>query len=226
MNISKFQDVFDPAKVTEDLHIIGCGSVGSCLAELLARSGLTRFHLWDFDDVEAKNIANQMFFDPQIGKAKTRALADVLIAINPDIDKTIVLHNRGWNGEELNGYVFLCLDNIDVRRDVVKANQYNQNVVACFDIRTGLYDAQIYAANWALVAEIKNLLRTMDFTHEEAKQETPVSACGDTLGVADTVRLATTVCVMNFKRFLKTGTVKKSIMVTTDLDVQGTVLAV
>ena len=88
--------------------------------------------------------------------------------------------------------------------------------VACFDIRTGLYDAQIYAADWAVVAEIKNLLRTMNFSHEEAQAETPVSACGDTLGVADTVRLATTVCVMNFKRFLTTGKVKKSTMVTTD----------
>ena len=167
-----------------------------------------------------------MFFDSQIGKVKTHALADVLSAINPDIEKSIVLHNNGWNGEELDGYVFLCLDNIDLRREVVKANQYNPKVVACFDIRTGLYDAQIYAADWAVVAEIKNLLRTMDFTHEEAQAETPVSACGDTLGVADTVRLATTVCVMNFKRFLTTGKVKKSTMVTTDLDVNGVVLSV
>lgn len=226
MDISKFQDVFNPVDVMENLHIVGCGSVGSCLAELLARSGLTRFHLWDFDQVEAKNIANQMFFDSQIGKEKTHALADVLTAINPDIDKTIVLHNNGWNGEELDGYVFLCLDNIDLRREVVKANQYNPEVVACFDIRTGLHDAQIYAADWAVVAEIKNLLRTMNFSHEEAQAETPVSACGDTLGVADTVRLATTVCVMNFKRFLKTGNIKKSTMVTTDLDVNGVVLSV
>lgn len=40
MDISKFQDVFNPADVMENLHIVGCGSVGSCLAELLARSGL------------------------------------------------------------------------------------------------------------------------------------------------------------------------------------------
>lgn len=225
MDTSKFQHVFDPMSVRAPIHIIGCGSVGSTLAELLARYGLTQFHLWDFDKVERKNIANQMFFEPQVDKPKVDALADTLVSINEDCKNRITKHPNGWQGEDLNGIVFLCVDNIDLRREIVKANQYGIGVDVMFDVRTGLYDAQIYAARWSDVSEIKNLLRTMNFTHEEAKEETPTSACGTTLGVAATVRLAVTVCVMNFMKYLKTGEVKKSITVTTDLDIPGTVLA-
>lgn len=225
MNMSKFQDVFDPKKYNERIHIIGCGSVGSCMVELLARYGFTQFDLWDFDIVEGKNIANQMFFEDQVGMAKTEAILQTLKRINADIERDAVLHNDGWQGEELDGYVFLCLDNIDVRRAICEKNQYNINLLAVFDVRTGLYDAQSYAADWYDTAQVKNLLRTMNFSHAEAKDETPVSACGDTLGVAATVRLAVTICVCNFMMFLQKDRAKKSIMVSTDLEIDGIVLA-
>ena len=47
MDLSKIEMVFDPASVKGRIHIIGCGSVGSTVAELLARYGLTKFTLWD-----------------------------------------------------------------------------------------------------------------------------------------------------------------------------------
>lgn len=36
MDLSKIEMVFDPASVKGRIHIIGCGSVGSTVAELLA----------------------------------------------------------------------------------------------------------------------------------------------------------------------------------------------
>lgn len=46
---------------------IGCGSVGSNIAQTLARCGVTNMTLWDFDDVETKNIVNQDYFEDDIG---------------------------------------------------------------------------------------------------------------------------------------------------------------
>ena len=43
MDTSKFIEVFNPDSVKERIHIIGCCSVGSTVAELLARYGLTKF---------------------------------------------------------------------------------------------------------------------------------------------------------------------------------------
>ena len=42
LNLSKSYDFFKPEAVRERIHIIGCGSVGSTVAELLARFGLTK----------------------------------------------------------------------------------------------------------------------------------------------------------------------------------------
>ena len=62
----------------ERIHIIGCGSVGSTLAELLARLGLTKITLYDFDTVEPKNLANQLFRQEHINMTKVDALTSML----------------------------------------------------------------------------------------------------------------------------------------------------
>ena len=43
----------------------------------------------------------------------------------------------------------------------------------------------------------------MNFSHEEAAAETPVSACGVTLGVATTVRLISALAVNNYIKYVK-----------------------
>ena len=68
MNLIKPQDYFSPTKVGSRCHIIGCGSVGSTIAENLVRLGVTNITLYDFDTVAEHNIANQMFFSSDIGK--------------------------------------------------------------------------------------------------------------------------------------------------------------
>jgi len=45
LNLAKSHDFFKPEDVRERIHIIGCGSVGSAVAELLARFGLTKLTL-------------------------------------------------------------------------------------------------------------------------------------------------------------------------------------
>ena len=61
MNLVKSQDYFSPLLVKKRCHIIGCGSVGSTIAELLARLGITNISLYDFDTVSSHNLANQIY---------------------------------------------------------------------------------------------------------------------------------------------------------------------
>ena len=42
MDLSKSYEFFQPEKYDGRIHIIGCGSVGSTLAENLARCGVTK----------------------------------------------------------------------------------------------------------------------------------------------------------------------------------------
>lgn len=213
MDLSKSYDFFQPEKDDARIHIIGCGSVGSTVAENLARCGVTKMTLWDFDDVEAHNIVNQMFRQQDIGKKKVEALKDLLLDINPEISDEIELKPDGWTGKTLSGYIFLCVDNIELRRQIVEKHFDSPYVKAMFDFRTLLESAQHYAADWNDYKMKKDFLASMQFSHEEASAETPVSACGVTLGVATTVRLVCALGVNNFINFTKNLGLKKLILI-------------
>ena len=79
MDLSKSFEFFNPDKHTDRIHIIGVGSIGSTVAELLARFGLKKFSLYDFDTVEPKNIVNQMFTTRHIGMEKTEAVKEMIL---------------------------------------------------------------------------------------------------------------------------------------------------
>lgn len=205
MDLIKSYDFFKPETCTDRLHIIGCGAVGSTVAENLVRFGLTNLTLYDFDTVESRNIANQMFRSIDIGKPKTQALANILIEINPELEGKLRIEPEGYHGQRLSGYVFLCVDNIDLRREIATAQKTNPYLKAVFDFRIRLEDAQHYAANWKDPKQIKNFINTMQFSHEEAVKETQVSACNVELSVAPTVRQICALGVSNFINFVKSG---------------------
>lgn len=191
------------------IHVIGVGAIGSTIATMLARMGVQELHLYDIDDVEMKNVCNQEYFDHQVGTPKLEAITETLIKINPDIN--IKIHPAGWKkGTRLSGYVFLCVDSIDLRREIVEDNLINKYVKAMFDFRMRLTDAQHYAARFK---DLDYLLKTMQFTHEEAKAETPVSACGTDLNVITTVRTICSAGLSNFINLVKEDNLKKCILV-------------
>ncbi len=213
MDLAKSYEFFHPEDCKERIHIIGCGAVGSTVAENLARFGLTKITLYDFDKVEPHNIANQMFTQEDIGKPKVDAVAELLYKINPDIKRDLLLAPQGYKNQRLSGYVFLCVDNIDLRREIATACVANPFIKAFFDFRMRLTDAQHYAAAWNDPKMVKDFLNTMNFSHEEAMKETPVSACNMTLSVVPTVRTLCALGVSNFINFAKGGKLHKMILV-------------
>lgn len=213
MDLAKSYEFFKPEMLDCRVHIIGCGSVGSVVAENLARFGITKMSLYDFDTVEAHNIANQLFCQPDIGRPKIEALAEYLCKINPDCEADLKLYPDGWNGQRLSGYVFLCVDNIDLRREIATGCKENTYVKGMFDFRTRLTDAQHYAADWSDPKMVDNFINSMAFSHEEAKEETPVSACNVTLSVCTSIRAIVALGVSNFINFAKGEPIKKMILV-------------
>lgn len=201
MNITKSIEYFNPAQVKGRIHIIGCGSVGSTLAENLVRLGIQDFVLYDFDVVNAHNLANQMFFNDDIDTLKTEAVKRMMLSINPEVQ--VDINSNGWTPEaKLDGYVFLCVDNVNTRKEICQTNYYNNAIKAVFDVRTTLETCQLYMARWDNLKEKKFLLASMEFTHEEAQSVTPKSACGIELGVVSTIRIGVGYCVSNFVNLL------------------------
>ena len=207
MNLNKSREFFDPAKVKKTCHIIGCGSIGSNVADLLVRQGVEDITLWDMDTVESHNIVNQLFDETHVGMPKTEALAKMLYNINPKLKHTLKIKNE-YTNEILSGYVFMCVDSVEVRQAIVNSNFNNRNIEVMFDFRTTLLQGQSYAARWKLLKDKKSLADSLDFTHEEAKENTPISACGFELSVAPVVKMTAQLGVINFTNYINNQTLK------------------
>jgi hypothetical protein len=74
--------IFAPDKA-KPISIIGCGSIGSFVAETLAKMGFQTFHLYDGDTVEDVNIGCQRFGTEHVGMTKVEALKDIIIKTSP-----------------------------------------------------------------------------------------------------------------------------------------------
>lgn len=210
MNLNKHMEFFDPTQLDKTIHIIGLGAVGSHVALMLTRLGCTKFKLYEFDIVTPHNLANQNFNKEDIYEDKLSATIHKMMDINPNIK--INPYPEGYKDEKLYGYVFLCLDDIAMRRKIVEDNLHNEYILAVLDFRMGLSDAQHYMANWTDMKEKETLLKTMQFTAEEAREANPVSACGTTLSIIPTVWMLTSLGVANFINLYKGASTKKQIL--------------
>jgi proteasome lid subunit RPN8/RPN11 len=69
--------------------VVGTGSVGSYMAELLVRSGLGVIALIDPETVEAANLCRTTYDLTDLGRPKVEAIARRLLNINPLLDVTL-----------------------------------------------------------------------------------------------------------------------------------------
>ncbi len=66
--------------------VCGLGGLGSNIAFALARCGIGKLHLIDFDVVDLSNLNRQQYGINQIGKPKPDALREELLQVNPYLD--------------------------------------------------------------------------------------------------------------------------------------------
>lgn len=105
--------------------VFGLGGVGSYAAEGLARAGVGRLTLVDFDDVCVTNINRQLHAFPNtIGQSKAELMAARMRAINPTADVRAI---QSFYAEDTSAqlldpapdYVLDCIDNITAKMHLV-----------------------------------------------------------------------------------------------------------
>lgn len=147
INYHRQLDIYNPAESeAPDIHIIGCGGIGSFLAFYLGQLGLAQnLILWDNDVVEDHNIPNQNFLLEHVGKSKCIALADYIEAKTGERPRT---KERFFTKEShiTSGIVCLCTDNIDSRKLVYADVRDKADVIAIVDGRIGGEMFCIYTA--------------------------------------------------------------------------------
>lgn len=201
MDLQKSIGFFDPTKLNKEIHIIGCGAVGSYIAVQLAKSGASGITLWDFDTVEEKNIVNQAFDTRYINKPKVAALKHMLKQINPEIN--IKARNTKYTNQPVSGYIFLAVDSIDVRREIVMELKDNKNIDSFYDFRIGLDVVQHFAAKRDDEKQMEMFLNSMQFTHDEVVEEHQDGVCRLEESIVPAVLLVTADGVLNFMCYLR-----------------------
>ena len=107
--------------------VFGVGGVGSYAVEALARAGIGRIGLVDFDTVCPTNINRQIHaLEDTIGRAKVDVMAERCRAINPGID-VVPIRQRysAADSEQLLGttsdYVLDCIDDISAKLHLLQS---------------------------------------------------------------------------------------------------------
>jgi sulfur carrier protein ThiS adenylyltransferase len=138
MNIEKTENIIKKLKKSS-VGIAGVGGLGSNAAVALARAGIGRLVLVDFDRVEKNNLTRQYYFLDQIGKIKVEALKENINQIDPDVQLEIL------NKRLVKGSMEEPFKNVDV---VVEALD-NAETKATFieEILTKLPDKPLVAAS-------------------------------------------------------------------------------
>lgn len=78
----------DKLKISS-VAVCGLGGLGSHIAIMLARSGVGKLHLIDFDVIEPSNLNRQAYMVEDLGKLKTEAMKEQISKINPFIEVKI-----------------------------------------------------------------------------------------------------------------------------------------
>ena len=127
-------------------HVLGCGAIGSSAAIQLARSGATKFFLYDMDKVETVNIGVSQYDSRHVGIQKVKALGYILEDINPDCEIECIngeFKEYWYNGDK--DIAILAFDTMNVRMEAVKVLCANKQKPMCIiDGRMGAEHYQQY----------------------------------------------------------------------------------
>ena len=116
--------------------IAGLGELGSTVAAALARTGVGRLIVADFDKVEEGNLNRQHYFLDQVGRLKVEALIENLRRIDPEV--RVEPHAQRLDRQTLPGVfgaahvIAECFDRADQKQMIVETvlSQMRQPIVA------------------------------------------------------------------------------------------------
>lgn len=137
--------------------IVGVGSVGSIVAEILARTGISYYTLIDFDSVEEKNLDRLTnVFKRDIGRAKVKAIAEGIrrSATSPririDVCEFSICEPEGYKAALNCDVLFSCVDK-PWPRQVLNLIAYS-HLIPVIDggilVRTNKTNSIILGADW------------------------------------------------------------------------------
>lgn len=113
--LNKIQEEGQKKLLKSSVVIVGCGALGTVVANNLGRAGIGKISIVDRDFVELSNLQRQLLFDEKdVGAPKAVAAAEKVLAVNSEIEVEPVVKDLNYtNIEEILGSADLVLDGTD-----------------------------------------------------------------------------------------------------------------
>lgn len=197
---TRHQTIFNPFENRDTrVAIIGAGAIGSKIALSVAKLGIKHMSVWDEDNVEEHNIANQAFSQHHIGLPKVFALSEIIEqATHLEIDG----YDAFWKPEDgLEGFdvVFACADSMKTRTEIFEASEAAKQLALVADTRMAADVASLMTYNPHDERQ-RQLYKGTLFSDDGAFVE--VSACGQTISVGPTSDIVAGYAVWQFIRHM------------------------
>ncbi len=134
------QERFSAASVA----VCGLGGLGSNVAISLARAGIGRLHLIDFDRVDISNLHRQQYAASQLGMYKTEAMKQILSEIAPYcevVTDTVRLNEGNLSLIADSDIVCECFDNAECKAMLVNgaSERYPEKYIVAASGMSGLH---------------------------------------------------------------------------------------
>lgn len=208
-------EVFNPSQFGKRrIDVIGVGATGSKVVAALARLGIQNIHVWDYDLVEAHNVANQEYGLDDIGKLKVEALRDrilrdtgISISIHPvKISTEEDAELNTVSPDEVSGdIIFLLVDSMSARRDIFDELENNMTTDLLIETRMGPSVGRVYAFNPNCASHVEAWRKTL-YSDEEAGR----SACGASTSVGPTASIIASYAVWRLIKWFELGGASES----------------
>lgn len=199
LNLRRSLPVFKPDECPP-IILIGCGATGSKVFEHLVCLGVKEIHCFDFDDVEAHNLGNQLFLQRDVGYPKVLGLRQWAVdKAGEDATKNYHFNTRRvdsnifitLNDLESPAIVLNLVDSMKARKNIAIGLQGHEKCLAMLETRI--------AATYGFVYNINNYdkkaWQRWEATLFEDSEAVTESACGSQVTISPTVDMAASVVV-------------------------------
>lgn len=211
LDTRRHNHVFNPTKFNLPVHVIGCGGMGSRIAEGLVRmgvglSGQSPIILYDDDYFEFHNLTNQWVSNAGISLSKANIVKRQMNDIVPSAEiraNVCRVDEDNIDSVELSGIVFLCLDSMLDRRTIVdKALENNRNVDCVIETRM---DAGVGISHCFNPCSQKQLECWGMYWHSDEEAENLIG-CGSPQSIISAIFSTTGMVLKMFEKFAEQRT--------------------
>ena len=171
-NYSHQTGLYDPVRA-RPVVLIGAGAIGSYVALGLAKSGVSKITVYDFDTVASHNVPMSLYRERDIGKSKVSVLREIVYDMT-GVELTIV--DKPYTTETLRRCsVMMSVDDMDNGRIPIWAKVKPElSIDIMIDTRVGAGYGEVYSIVPHVTADVENYDKTL-FTNADKS----IRTCGN-----------------------------------------------